>query len=783
MSDTTGKPTAADVSKGSLQSSFASVIGAAVAATGTNGDAKLGKAQNVETKKTSSPESGKKTLASTSEVASVVLPAVTNAVPLNVPVPAVALTVAPQADGSPAKENATSTNAPAPVGVSVAEVVPVISTNDVPNAPKSVLQAALPAIADSNAGSSASSSVRDNSRPVVGATTGGAPIVGAAGDILSKHEAVTGSTRAPLAAAVNTALPVKASVGAATASIAAADKTAASASTVQLPSSNTPAAGVDAVFNSGKIDSVPSKTQSADAIPAIPADTLSTGSVSEKTGAPINSLVAAVQQSMPQPVTIPAQGTVVPSVSGDASAAVKSQSANEAATASKANISTGDAKQISENVVSWPPVSGVVTAATPRSTSDAANAPHIQSGNTISAPAAATGAQPRAAASQPQAAAVPSPAVTAQPVAATAQPTAVASQPVVSAWQSPTVASQRPAAVSQPSADSSETPASQIDGTAVSNPQTVDASLASVTQQAETIAVAVPPQSVDVAAVPSNGVAFKVSPGKSDAIGTTSQFSVSSKGRTSASDVRSNRTSATSDDKSSSTDTVSGAAVTRVVGPEVVSKEVAGNFKGAMESATLTQNAQGAQAAGQTASAPAPSAPSLPTPDSTVATSAALPAHAAPAESTQSTQALNSAQLIQSVHGSEMRLGMNSAEFGNISINTSINHQTLSAQILMDHSALGSALAMHLPAIEEKLGSAYGLQAKVELRDTATSNSTASDSNSSQSSGERRSQGDNTGRPAGGLQSSIGALTSSNFTSSSSSTSMAAGTSRLDIRI
>jgi hypothetical protein len=338
----------------------------------------------------------------------------------------------------------------------------------------------------------------------------------------------------------------------------------------------------------------------------------------------------------------------------------------------------------------------------------------------------------------------------------------------------------------QPAAASSQT-----DATAVSAAQPADASVATLSQQAETIAVTVPQQTVaqsaDASAAPFNTSTFKAPVGKSNAVGTPNQFSVASKGRTSASDLRANRTSASDDDKSSSTETVSGAIAARVVGTEVVSKEVAGNFKGAMESATLTQNAQSAQVAGQSGSTPAPAASTTATPDASISTNGSLPAHATPAESTQAAQALNSAQLIQSVHGSEMRLGMNSAEFGNISINTSINHQTLSAQISMDHSALGNALAMHLPAIEEKLGSAYGLQAKVELRDTA-SHSTASDSSSSpssssQSSGDRRSQGDSNGRPSGGLQSSIGALTSSNFTSSSTSTSMAAGTSRLDIRI
>ena len=85
----------------------------------------------------------------------------------------------------------------------------------------------------------------------------------------------------------------------------------------------------------------------------------------------------------------------------------------------------------------------------------------------------------------------------------------------------------------------------------------------------------------------------------------------------------------------------------------------------------------------------------------------------------------SSAQLIQSAGQTEMRLGMHSAEFGNISISTSVSHQAISAQISLDHSELGRALAVHLPAIEEKLGAAYGLHARVEVRDGSASAQTA----------------------------------------------------------
>ena len=143
--------------------------------------------------------------------------------------------------------------------------------------------------------------------------------------------------------------------------------------------------------------------------------------------------------------------------------------------------------------------------------------------------------------------------------------------------------------------------------------------------------------------------------------------------------------------------------------------------------------------------------------------------------------AVNSAQLIQSMHHSEMRLGMQSAEFGNISINTSLNHSALSAQISIDHSELGRALAVHLPAIEEKLGAAYGVQARVEVRDSSTAPGNNPDQSASgQQQGSRGDRGgDRGGNNASsffGSSSQTGALTSSISTAAVDST-------RLDIRI
>lgn len=150
----------------------------------------------------------------------------------------------------------------------------------------------------------------------------------------------------------------------------------------------------------------------------------------------------------------------------------------------------------------------------------------------------------------------------------------------------------------------------------------------------------------------------------------------------------------------------------------------------------------------------------------------------APPDASQSS-AMSGAQLIQSMHQSEMRVGMNSAEFGSISISTSVSHQALSASISLDHADLGRALAAHLPAIEEKLGSAYGLHAKVELRDSNTSSQ--SDSASQQSGGNRQNQ--QNGSSSSSISPSTLPMANMATVATSTAASLATDTARLDIRI
>jgi hypothetical protein len=79
------------------------------------------------------------------------------------------------------------------------------------------------------------------------------------------------------------------------------------------------------------------------------------------------------------------------------------------------------------------------------------------------------------------------------------------------------------------------------------------------------------------------------------------------------------------------------------------------------------------------------------------------------------TAAINNARLIQSMSQTEMRVGMHSAEFGEISIRTMVSQQQLTAQISVDHGDLASTISTHIPAMQEKLGGDTGLKALVEV--------------------------------------------------------------------
>jgi hypothetical protein len=149
------------------------------------------------------------------------------------------------------------------------------------------------------------------------------------------------------------------------------------------------------------------------------------------------------------------------------------------------------------------------------------------------------------------------------------------------------------------------------------------------------------------------------------------------------------------------------------------------------------------------------------------------PSYAEPAEMSSAKTGINTSQLIQSMHETEMRVGMNSAEFGVISISTSISHQVLSASISLGHAELGRALALHMPAMEEKLSNTYGVQARIEMR--------GGNDGSRESGSQQTKDGQGRGRVSGvNAQSNAGAVPADRAVLPT--TSMLAGNSmRLDV--
>ena len=151
-----------------------------------------------------------------------------------------------------------------------------------------------------------------------------------------------------------------------------------------------------------------------------------------------------------------------------------------------------------------------------------------------------------------------------------------------------------------------------------------------------------------------------------------------------------------------------------------------------------------------------------------------LPTPPAPADAIGSSS-VHSAQLIQSINQSEMKLGLQSQEFGDISISTTLNKQSISAQISIDHAELGKALAFHLPAIEEKLSNAYGVQARVAVQDAGQN-----------AAGGGTHQGETYNRSRGGQSATYSGSSSSRTPKgfvSPSAVPQPVETARLDIRI
>ena len=137
--------------------------------------------------------------------------------------------------------------------------------------------------------------------------------------------------------------------------------------------------------------------------------------------------------------------------------------------------------------------------------------------------------------------------------------------------------------------------------------------------------------------------------------------------------------------------------------------------------------------------------------------------------------AINSAKLIQKMNESEMRVGMQTAEFGSISVRTSMVHEQLAAQISFDHAELGRAMSQHLASMQTRLGEEYGLNARIEIRDAGTSYT--SDADRGSRGGQQESS------PRGSFQGFQAGTVMTTGSSVAPLSSISNDSARLDIRI
>jgi hypothetical protein len=92
---------------------------------------------------------------------------------------------------------------------------------------------------------------------------------------------------------------------------------------------------------------------------------------------------------------------------------------------------------------------------------------------------------------------------------------------------------------------------------------------------------------------------------------------------------------------------------------------------------------------------------------------------------------LNTAQLIQSVNQTEMRVGMHTNEFGSISIHTTVSQQQMITQISLENTDLSHAIAAHAASVQAKLSDEHGIHSVIEVNNSTAFGQGASESGTS----------------------------------------------------
>jgi hypothetical protein len=83
--------------------------------------------------------------------------------------------------------------------------------------------------------------------------------------------------------------------------------------------------------------------------------------------------------------------------------------------------------------------------------------------------------------------------------------------------------------------------------------------------------------------------------------------------------------------------------------------------------------------------------------------------------------------LVQQLSESELRVGIQTGEFGKIDIHTSISQSQISARIYIEHDELGKAIAGTLPQLHEKLSVDHHMDAQIEVFNAGSGHSNGTD--------------------------------------------------------
>ena len=145
---------------------------------------------------------------------------------------------------------------------------------------------------------------------------------------------------------------------------------------------------------------------------------------------------------------------------------------------------------------------------------------------------------------------------------------------------------------------------------------------------------------------------------------------------------------------------------------------------------------------------------------------------------------INSARLIQNMGQTEMRVGMRSSEFGNISISTSVTRNLISAQLSVDHSELARTIAASLPEMQARLGGSQAVAVRIDMNGAATGQGSDSFSglaggNSNQSREDRQQAGNPARSYAGNVSADLQIMPGA----AAGATNEMRLSSRLDIRV